>query len=436
MKLFRYVFYGYIDIVLSGHMHIGGEEEERFSMAVDGDGDYIIPAGTIAGVLRHGPEGGETSCAKLFGDQDAESRLWFYDAMLQETKVEKRMGVCIDHEMGTVVPKKLYSRFYIGDGAKARLRIQGFAASEREKEEILEAVQEAASGIHGGVITFGSKRSTGGGTFKVTEAKYSILDLQNVEELNQYLTGVENCFASCKSKLEFSDKYSTKGTLFTLTANVPSGILVASGEKSETSDKVNLTRQIQGKDVPIVPGTTMKGMLRAHAEKVCKELGIDDTILTDLFGGEKEKKHYAGCLKTEDADFHRPQKLVYNRIQIDRWLGGTIQSKKMNAELVGNDTLVFRIWLSELPETARTNLAKALVFLALRDLGTGLVSIGSGDAIGWGRLEGKKLRINDKECEFYQEAGSGQILLRAEKEMEEEVLTWLKELGVKEIAHE
>ena len=436
MKPFRYVFYGLIDITLSGHMHIGGEEDDPFAMAVDGNGNYVIPAGTVAGVLRSGLADIGSERDKLFGDKDSNSRLWFYDAVLANTSVERRMGVCIDPDMGTVIPKKLYSRFYLGDGATTTLKIQGFAETEKERDKLLEAVQIAVSRIAQGIITFGSKRSTGAGTVRVTNAKYQILDLHEEKELNAYLSGVEACFASCNLKLETMETASGSGIGFVLKANVPAGILVASGEKATVSDKVNLVRKKNKKDIPFIPGTTIKGMLRAYAEKVCKAQGLDQRILVEMFGGELDDKHIAGFVKTEDADFNHPSRLVYNRIQIDRWLGGTITGKKMNAELIGNDTIELKVWVSDGKDAVKNRLARALVFLALRDAGTGRISIGSGDAIGWGRLEGVSLSFNDKVCRFSENPSTRVRRIEADDATKAEVMGWLQEMEVKANADE
>ena len=92
MKTFRYVFYGIINVKLSGHLHVGGEDEAMFSMVTNGEGEYILPAGTIAGVIKKGVSAADPALTDLFGDKDHESSVWFYDAPLSRVNVEKRSG--------------------------------------------------------------------------------------------------------------------------------------------------------------------------------------------------------------------------------------------------------------------------------------------------------------------------------------------------------
>ena len=433
MKAFRYVFYGIINVKLSGHLHIGGEDEAAFSMVTDGDGEYILPAGTIAGVVRKGVSLAEPALANLFGDKDNESNVWFYDSPLSDVKVEKRSGTRIDSGSGTAAGGSLHTMYFIGDGAKARIRMQGFADSTGEKEALIAAFKTAVNGIDAGVITFGAKRSSGAGTFEVIDAASTVLDVNKKEDLEQYLEGVDVCFEKCTDIYNPEKGFTSGGTMFELEAMIPSGILVASGERSEAADKANITRIKEEREIAFIPGTTIKGMLRDYSRKVIKSLGLDKHILTDLYGEEDNKaEKAAGRVKTEDCDIISPNKLVYNRIQIDRWLGGTIESKKMDAELIGTnkEPVRIKVWITQSKDSRAEKIGKALVFLALRDLGTGLLSLGSADSIGWGRFAGKNLTINGQTCTFEEDSASGHRFVRC-GELEEEVKAWLKALEEK-----
>jgi hypothetical protein len=174
-------------------------------------------------------------------------------------------------------------------------------------------------------------------------------------------------------------------------------------------------------------------MLRDYSRRVIKAIGLNKSILTDLYGEEDNKaEKAAGRVKTEDCDILFPKKLVYNRIQIDRWLGGTIGSKKMDAEIIGTgkEPVRIRIWMEQSRDSRMEKVGKALIFLALRDLGTGLITLGSGDSIGWGHLVGQKLTINGRTCIFEEDTASGHRFIRC-GEMENEVRDWLNALEEK-----
>ena len=433
MKTFRYVFYGIINVQLSGHLHVGGEDDAMFSMVTDGEGEYILPAGTIAGVIRKGVSAADPALTGIFGDRDHESAVWFYDAPLSDVSVEKRSGTGIDSSTGTAVSSSLHTMYFIGDGAKACIRIQGFADTEQEKEAVFAAYKTAVNGIGTGVITFGAKRSSGAGTFQVLDAEYTVLDLGKEEDLDRYLEGVDACFEKCTENYKPELDFIPGGTMFELEAMIPSGILVGSGEDSEIADKVNISRIKEGEEIAFIPGTSIKGFLRDHSRRAVKALGLDKGILTDLYGEEeKEAVKTAGRVKTEDCDVLSPRRIIYNRIQIDRWLGGTIKSKKMDAEVIGTNTepVRIRVWIQNSQDSRAEKTGKALIFLAMRDLGTGLASLGSGESIGWGRLKGQKLSINGQPCLFEEnpDLGHGTIVCG---EQEEEVKEWLKALEEK-----
>ena len=433
MKTFRYVFYGIINVKLSGHLHVGGEDEAMFSMVTNGEGEYILPAGTIAGVIKKGVSAADPALTDLFGDKDHESSVWFYDAPLSRVNVEKRSGTRIDGRTGTAVSGSLHTMYFIGDGAKTCIRVQGFAETDREKEAVLAAYKTAVNGIAAGVITFGAKRSSGAGIFEVSDAAYTVLNLSREKELDQYLEGVDACFEKCAEQYEPEIGFIPGGTMFELEAMIPSGILVGSGERAEAADKVNITRIKDGKETAFIPGTSIKGVLRDHSRRAVKALGLDKGVLTDLYGEEENRNvKAAGRVKTEDCDILSPGKIMYNRIQIDRWLGGTIESKKMDAEVIGTNTepVRIRVWIADSQDSRAEKTGKALVFLALRDLGTGLISLGSGEGSGWGCLEGQKLTINGHPCRFEKDSDPGHRSIVC-GELEEEVKEWLKALEEK-----
>ena len=221
--------------------------------------------------------------------------------------------------------------------------------------------------------------------------------------------------------------------MFELEAMIPSGILVGSGEDSEIADKVNISRIKEGEEIAFIPGTSIKGFLRDHSRRAVKALGLDKGILMDLYGEEeKEAVKTAGRVKTEDCDVLSPRRIIYNRIQIDRWLGGTIKSKKMDAEVIGTNTepVRIRVWIQNSQDSRAEKTGKALIFLALRDLGTGLAALGSGESIGWGRLKGQKLSINGQPCGFKKDPDLGHRTIVC-GELEEEIKEWLKVLEEK-----
>ena len=487
MKAFRYVIYAVIDLQLDGILHIGNGDDDSIGLAVNSQGQYIIPATGFAGPVRHGI--GEKSDAndsnnkydKYFGSSEGDdSRIYFYDAVCEDTYVEKRTGVKIDSRLGTAEDKYLYNTYYLGDGMTTSIRLQAFAADQKEKkaligisgddaarcpasesankamdkssqdsaDESVGVIGEIIGEIASGRITFGAKTGIGAGRFKITGVRTRVLDLTNIEDRNSYLGGVKAMFDSCAPDQKLNKIAQEKEEEipdFRLTAIIPDGLLVKSGDLSDIANDVNMNRAKHGRsgdeaknadggvgnsDINIeeneseyfIPGSTMKGLFRSYAETICHAKGLSDektdALVIALFGNKNEKKdskagdaadkvdeekvsavkneppRRAGKLRFSDVVIHKPCKVIHPRIKIDRWLGGTFETAKMSEELLstkGEDSFDIDVSVNVQDDPYLMSAANAFIFLTCRDLARGLIPIGSGSSEGLGRLQGKKL---------------------------------------------
>lgn len=418
MKSYRYVLYGKIRLELSSTLHIGGDDNSSFQMAVDGNGAYILPSSGIAGAVGHAVRKLQPDFAGLLGDADHESRIYFYDAPCENLSIERRTGIAIDDRYGIAKKKALLNMDYVSPGMKTEIHLQGFASDEEELKGIQAVFASIGSGFDAGYILLGAKKASGSGRFAVRDRRQEkpcgqslLLDLTKAEDRRQFLKGVQACFDACKDLTVFPELPERAWDTYVLEAETPYGILVAGGNPEDTADRVNMYRLIhEGNEKEYyIPGSTLKGLIRSYAYMAAAETGIDKAVLEQIFGsagkGLDENGNMTGSqsrLFVRDCLIRNPGKTIHNRIRIDRWLGSALEGAKMDTEVLytKEEPLRLEVYISgELEESVR-NTANALVYLALRDMGAGLLPVGSNGSIGRGRLKGRSLWINGTECTF------------------------------------
>lgn len=206
---------------------------------------------------------------------------------------------------------------------------------------------------------------------------------------------------------------------------VPKGpILIRSGMASLSGpDMCFVTTRRGGEEQVYLPGSSVKGTLRAHAERIARTLNpgascnpFADKDAADAFCGarfEARRKAkdpsvekaattyrdacpicrlfgstwYAGRLATEDAyagEGQAPRPQRRDGVGIDRFTGGAARGVKFDLEVVNGGRFETRLHLRnfELWQLG-------LVGFVLRDLSDELVRMGAGKSRGLGRVQGE-----------------------------------------------
>jgi CRISPR/Cas system CSM-associated protein Csm3 (group 7 of RAMP superfamily) len=314
MKSYRYVLYGKIRLELSSTLHIGGDDNSSFQMAVDGNGAYILPSSGIAGAVGHAVRKLQPDFAGLLGDADHESRIYFYDAPCENLSIERRTGIAIDDRYGIAKKKALLNMDYVSPGMKTEIHLQGFASDEEELKGIQAVFASIGSGFDAGYILLGAEKASGSGRFAVRDRRQEkpcgqslLLDLTKAEDRRQFLKGVQACFDACKDLTVFPELPERAWDTYVLEAETPYGILVAGGNPEDTADRVNMYRLIhEGNEKEYyIPGSTLKGLIRSYAYMAAAETGIDKAVLEQIFGS-------AGKGLDESVEFcHRQPNSVF-----------------------------------------------------------------------------------------------------------------------------
>lgn len=455
----------------------------------DAEGCLYVPGTHIAGRLREvaarlapalgwepctaldGEDARPSTCTcrvcALFGSRgqkveegDAEpaaSALWCFDAPMEGTGPGLsvvRDGVGIDRRSGGSAAEAgaLYDAEWIPAGMAFRLRLELARGAPREAEETLAlALSEWAAGR--GRIGGGAAR--GGGAFELEARPFRRAELDEVDGLLDFLRApsprqrgreepewLEERTAALRTVLA--------GRLEGGAAETPlpeaavahfaelsfelafAGPVLVNDPAAALAQGVNFAPVMAGPGWtdPILPGSSLRGVLRAQVERIARTLGMSTREeaavrcpACDPFDGEdgsalrpcadlaeeREKKgeappeDCAACalfgstrqgsrLWVEDAPLANgaPTYRLRDFVAIDRFTGGAMEGAKFDALPLYGARFGARLLLWNAQEWELGALA-----LALRDLHDGLATLGAHGSKGFGRaaVEGVRLRV-------------------------------------------
>ena len=129
-------------------------------------------------------------------------------------------------------------------------------------------------------------------------------------------------------------------------------------------------------------------------------LNIPMGMVEEIFGSDackdiNHEERSAGKLFAEDAVIRNGKaKTVYNRVAVDKFTGGVRNGAKFDAMPVEGNV---RIKVSLVDSDRNQKAHIGLILLALRDIFSERVAIGGGNNVGYGRIRGKEIRVQDGE---------------------------------------
>ena len=446
-------------------------------LAVDGQGRPYVPGTSLAGALR-----GWTRRA-VQDDPDlaaSERMLWGPDAdahdasasaviveharvVGENARVEQRDGVGIDRYLGTAADDIKYDREVLPAGTQLELRL----TVELPVDEIERARRKHVFGslllaLERGDVPLGAGRTRGLGRVRLVQT--------TIVEDRLDRTGV-------LAALRRSDPYDLQGVRGVGPAGLLSGkplrpagvceleitlevlgpMMVAAGAQAVGVDVLPLTsRGADGKHALVLPGSSVKGALRARAELIVRTvlgpehvtaapeagfgdqvdvplvrelfgaagvrandehraaarglsvqwqdrlglgaLGVSDTLSTVRIEGDAWRKVLSGQTPQDVRSALESSGLGVSpavHVAIDRWTGGAKRGALYSVlELhdIRWETIKMRLDLDRIPEPSRIA-ALALLWLVLRDVREGRVPLGFGTHRGLGDVRATSVKI-------------------------------------------
>jgi CRISPR/Cas system CSM-associated protein Csm3 (group 7 of RAMP superfamily) len=426
----RWVIEG--DVILISAAHVGGREEGPADLNVLRErtsNKPLLTGSSLAGALRgHLADilGGFRSLehadvGSLFGrvgatdgelDTGDQSHLIVFDSVAElplHRAEELRDGVAINAASGTAQAHKRFDLEVLPAGTRFPIRVELLAPSEREEVRLVSLLIAALSGLTPGNIALGARRARGLGGLRSERWRAVRYDLSKQTDWLAWLTSDpcvpidasapdhkdarDACLAAWPGAQLIALSNERRRVTARVQLHFSSGLLIRSAPTSaDAPDAVHLSSGGQ----PILPGTSLAGVLRARARRILRVVrqqhGDAEVWLERLFGtepGDRDKALSASRLRVSESVIRNAKPLRQTRVQIDRFTQGTAPTALFEEEPVFGGEVEVRIELrlpeaSESPELAEVG----LLLLLLKDLLTGDLVIGGTGSIGRGAVYG------------------------------------------------
>jgi CRISPR/Cas system CSM-associated protein Csm3 (group 7 of RAMP superfamily) len=378
--------------------------------------------------MDYGPEYATT----LFGgergnEKGSQSALIVEDALGDKPEIEIRDGVSIDPATRTAKDRERYDRQLLNGGTKFNLGFE-LIVTERDGDDagqLKAALALALYGLQNGDIRLGGRKRRGYGQCRVVSWKAWRYDLGTMKGLKGWLAHGRQDLAGFEEPqwqwemvkggdgildwdvFRKTNRPSSTIPMFKMSVafEIDGSVLIRSGfETSNGPDVAHLRSKREGRDVPIMSGTSLAGVIRSQSQRIARTLAGDEGIavrlVEDMFGGMQRPdsdmsftqrsalRKRASRVTVNETVISGQHDLVQTRVKIDRFTGGVVESALFAEQPAFGGGFTLDVMLRE-PKPAEVG----LLLLVLKDLWTGFTPVGGGSNVGRGRLKGQKATI-------------------------------------------
>jgi CRISPR/Cas system CSM-associated protein Csm3 (group 7 of RAMP superfamily) len=353
-------------------------------LLVDRDGNPWVPASTLAGSLRaHLARNGADE--RLMGSrppgQPTEeplnpSSLWLLGTRTHANgaapQTEVVASTAIDPRRRAARPQSLrYSR-QVGDACQIKLYALHEGAVGNADWRILASWRPA----------IGRDRTRGGGTAKLTRLAYRAYDLDDAQQLRQWLNTAG--YDRFTGLTDVTIPAAADDTVLQATFELADPLHIATGSRHNST---SLTRTRNGR--PLLPATAWKGLFRARTGYIIRtrlgdnaacttQTGCGDCPLCDLFGSAGRR----GRLAFRDSTVNNPEHAERAHVAIDRVSGGARDKLLFTQQVIMSGQLTLTInGLDQIDHWEHN-----MLLHVVRDLDDGLIGVGGGAQRGQGTL--------------------------------------------------
>jgi len=428
-------------LVLTSPLCIGtGDHDSRIDAPVlrGVDGIPYIPGTSLAGALQaclresFAPVD-EHDAARFWGsstDDGVQSAFIVGDATVLtgclEWAVEERDGVSIDATTGTAIDGRKYNFDVVPAGNRFSW-ISEVVVRACDDPAMTECLSKTVlSSLESGLVPVGAHTTKGFGRLELRDATVCVFDMTQADGVEAYLRycqdgNLDSGHPLTCEPLAPSDRDFTIEGDFRLT----SSLMVRSySTKPEDPDETHI--KSGGQDV--LPGTSLKGVLRHRAAMILAALGEQDPEQTEGFRslfGYAETAHQAtgkkvGSLRSrlfvDEAVITGAHSELQTRVQIDRFTGGVRKGAFLEAMPLWSNHGDERLHLC-----LRVHRCKGweagLLMLLLKDLWTSDLPVGGEHAVGRGGLTGLSAAIHQgtHSCEIKPDGDAVHVMPEGER---------------------
>lgn len=369
------------------------------------DGRVQLPGTSLAGALRELVGGQRAS--EWFGPvleegvEPRASRIWVLGSRrVDDAPGEVLASTKIDRARGAARDNTLRKEEVLPAGARFRVFLRWDDASPSEVGELTGLLAAWRPLIGRGV-------SRGRGRCVAEDVRHGTLRLAEPDDLLRWLTlsGPDLVTAVATEQVLPGPSVpdADADVLFRVPVSIAGPWRIGTGEKSPKGSREPMPlRRMGGK--PVVPGSSVKGLLRSRAEFILRSVGVTPVPCDDAScgsvrpcwtcrvfgqgGGQDPGASSVGvraAVRIADAVVADPVEAERTHIAIDRFTGGVLNGALYTTQVLEGGT--FPVAVERL--TADDDLARevrAVLRLVLEDLDDGLTGMGGGTTRGYGSV--------------------------------------------------
>ena len=428
----KLVLQGIIELLSPACIGSGKKDYTEIDVLLDNNGKPFIPATSLVGVLKH-----FIKKNAILDDKNALKRFWGFTSEEKISKEEKekqsdlgcsdlifsegndmpstRDGIKIDNRNGRVAKGAKYDYQVAERGAKFKLHLE-LNLTDTNREFSRRMVATIRSVLEQGFVQIGAKTNSGLGKMQLTNARVREFDFKEKGDVFRWL---RRDFSTPKpfteQPFEIQSKMFSIHAVFTLKNSFISRSYSANQEEPDAVS-------IKSGDSFVIPGTSLKGAIRARAERILQTLGKPPDILHNLFGyvdegkdtteetkegtpitphplnspiiGKGKKVKIKGRISIEESLLPDYKPELQIRIKTDRFTGGTVEAALFETMPLFSDSDDTKRFCVSITVRNYKDHEAGLLLLVLKDLWTGDLAVGGEKGIGRGVLKGQKATIS------------------------------------------
>lgn len=371
-------------------------------------GEIFIPGTALAGAFRNFLNKKKNmkcsfgySANKKIGKNDINegsmSRIYISDIYFNNTEISVRDGVKLNEDK-TVNNKFDYE--IVEAGVSSILKIERVVREEDEdKDTALNEIAKILYALNKGEIRLGSKRNRGFGWVKVDKVYLYEFGADNMKEWIKYckepvILNKEKIWEDWKQDVNATGKYFS----IKIPLKLQGGISIRRySAKPNEADYEHITvTDKNGKKIPVIPGTSWSGAIRAGIKDILKELSISDVGLKikNWFGDVDENKEdaYQSNIVIKESVLRNSTMLPICRNRVNRFDASTVDGALYSEiSYFGGETELEILIRNTIKEDGSDEYgSKALVgatILVAEEIEQGYIAVGGQTAVGRGIFE-------------------------------------------------
>lgn len=367
-------------------------------------GRVMLQASSIVGAIRAWYDKQSNGQSKaLFGSPEQESPLRVSDALFRDKdEMVTRPRVRMSGATSTVDESAKFDIACLPTGAVCEFELCWRGDSNDRVLAAARDIEACLSAIDQGNILFGAQKSNGFGRMKLTVER-RIYDLFNPADRAAWLDDARD------GEIITLGEATSGCVIFDVRMLTDTMLVKAAVQLRETDGESPVTVHMEENGKPLLPGSSIKGSVRAHMKRIVPFVHVPPETLDTLMGRDERAGGdggIAGKLLFSDGELIEPQKTVRQaRVHINRLTSGVIRKALVMEQPVGG------IWRWQVQAPTKEPAGCLLLLYALRDLGLGIYQLGGTKAIGRGVAREIEIVVRAEHKEAFLRVADGQVTL-------------------------